>query len=85
MPYMDSYVVGPNEPLLPFSLSEQLRRTAHAYPGRDALVSRRQEQRFTWAELDEVVEDWARGLRGLGLADGDRVGIWSTACSVTRC
>ncbi|MCC6589980.1 MAG: AMP-binding protein [Bryobacterales bacterium] len=77
---MDSYVVGPIEPLLPFSLSEQLRRTAHAFAGKDALISRHQECRFSWAQLDEVVEDWARGLRGLGLADGDRVGVWSTSC-----
>lgn len=77
---MASLAVGPAVQFLPYTLSEQLRLTAQAEPAREALVARHQHTRFSWSELDAVVDDWARGLRGLGLADGDRVGVWSTSC-----
>jgi fatty-acyl-CoA synthase len=38
------------------------------------------ERRFTWAELDAAVDEWAGGLSALGLKPGDRVGIWSANC-----
>jgi fatty-acyl-CoA synthase len=44
---------------------------------REALVSRHQGIRWTYAELDEQVERCARGLLAEGVAKGDRVGIWS--------
>lgn len=77
---MVSLAAGPAVPLLPYTLSEQLRLTAQAHPTREALVARHQDTRFSWAQLDAVVDHWARGLRGLGLNDDDRVGIWSTSC-----
>ncbi len=36
--------------------------------------------RLTWAELDREVTRTARGLAGLGLNRGDRVGIWASNC-----
>ena len=40
-------------------------------------MSRHQGARFTWAELNSAVDRLARGLLGLGLAKGDRLGVWS--------
>ena len=45
--------------------------------GRDALVSRQQDIRWIYRELDEQVDRCARGLLALGVERGDRVGIWS--------
>jgi fatty-acyl-CoA synthase len=47
----------------------------------DALVSRHQEIRWTYAELHEQVELCARGLLARGVAAGDRVGIWAPNCA----
>ncbi len=35
---------------------------------------------YTWSELDREVTRVARGLAGLGLAPGDRAGIWASNC-----
>src|SRR4051812_19871960 len=48
-----------------------------AHPDADALVSRHQGIRWTYAELDRAVERCARALLAAGIAKGDRVGIWS--------
>jgi fatty-acyl-CoA synthase len=45
--------------------------------GRDALVSRHQGIRWTYAELGRQVDRCARGLLAGGVERGDRVGIWS--------
>ena len=39
-------------------------------------MSCHQGVRFTWAELNAAVDLLARGLLGLGLEKGDRVGVW---------
>jgi fatty-acyl-CoA synthase len=49
--------------------------------GRDALISRHQGLRFAWTELGEAVERVAAGLLTLGLAPGDRLGIWAPNCA----
>jgi fatty-acyl-CoA synthase len=77
---MTSYAQGPALPLLELTIGEQLRQTAERHPDRDALISRHQNRRFTWAELDAAVDEWAQGLLGMGLEPGDRVGCWSTNC-----
>ena len=43
----------------------------------DALVSRHQGIRWTYAEMDEQVERCARALIAEGVQKGDRVGIWA--------
>ena len=48
-----------------------------AHGEREALVSRHQGIRWTYAALDAQVERCARGLLALGVDRGDRVGIWS--------
>jgi fatty-acyl-CoA synthase len=48
-----------------------------AHGDRDALVSRHQGVRWTYAELDAEVERCARGLLEARVEKGDRVGIWA--------
>ncbi len=73
-----SYVRGPETPLIEEPINVVLRKTAARFPNRLALVSRHQNRRLTWSELDAEVDRAAKGLRGLGLAPGDRFGVWAT-------
>jgi fatty-acyl-CoA synthase len=50
---------------------------AAAHGERPAIVSRAQAIQWTYAELDERVEQCARALLAGGVEKGDRVGIWS--------
>ena len=69
---------GPTSvPLLDETIPENLARTVAAHGERDALVSVEQGLRYTYAEFSEAVDLVARGLMGIGVAKGDRVGIWS--------
>jgi fatty-acyl-CoA synthase len=78
--FMLSYSKGPDTPLIAQTIGEAFQNTAAKFPGREALVSRHQDMRLTWSQLDEGVEETARGLAGLGLGPADRVGVWSTNC-----
>jgi fatty-acyl-CoA synthase len=71
---------GPDRPLLSLTIGDLLRRTAHRFPDRDAVVACHQSRRLTWAELSEQADRVARGLWSLGIRKGDRVGLWSTNC-----
>ena len=64
-------------PLLGETIPQNLARTVAAHGGRDALVSVEQGLRFTYTEFAEEVDRVARGLMAIGVAAGDRVGIWS--------
>ena len=73
-----SYSCGPaGIPLLGETIGANFERTVARVPDGEALVSRHQGQRFTYAELDEAVDVVARGLLDLGLVPGERLGIWS--------
>jgi fatty-acyl-CoA synthase len=73
-----SYVHGASStPLLCRTIGQELDRAAARYGGNEAVVSRHQGIRLTYAELHEAVEEVARGLLTLGVRKGDRVGIWS--------
>jgi len=62
------------------SQSQALAHTAARFPDRDALIVSHQNVRLTWSQLDREVTRVARGLAGLGLAPGDRAGIWASNC-----
>jgi fatty-acyl-CoA synthase len=64
-------------PLLPQTIGRSLEATAARFPGREALVVCHQGVRQTWAELDATVNAVAKGLMGIGIVPGDRVGMWS--------
>ena len=73
-----SYASGTSTvPLLGETIGENFRRAALAHGDREALVDRGSGRRFTYAELAADVERCALGLLDAGVAQGDRVGIWS--------
>src|ERR1700722_12307414 len=73
-----SYVHGASGiPLIGATLGANFRNAVERWGERDALIVRDQGARYTYAELGRRVENFAARLLGLGLAPGDRVGIWS--------
>src|SRR5438046_1094690 len=77
-----SYAHGTcDEPLMGETIGANFRRTVARIPDADALVSRHQDVRHTYAQLAEEVDRVTRGLVGFGLGKGDRLGIWSPTCA----
>ena len=77
-----SYVSGAGmQPLIYQTIGNALVEAAQRFPQREALVVRHQEIRWTYAELLQRADDLASGLIALGLAPGDRVGIWAPNCA----
>jgi fatty-acyl-CoA synthase len=68
-------------PLLGDTIGGHFERTAARFADRPALVSRQQDVRLTYAELDAGVDAVASGLLRAGIAAGDRVGIWAPNCA----
>jgi fatty-acyl-CoA synthase len=73
-----SQAAGATEPALRTeTIGQALEQAARSWPDQEALVSVHQGIRLTYAQLDEQADRIAAGLLALGLAPGDRVGIWS--------
>jgi fatty-acyl-CoA synthase len=82
VPTVPSYSSGTSdEPLLGDTIGDNLDRTAARVPDGEALVDRAQGLRYTWAEFVAEVDALALGLLDLGIATGDRVGIWAPNCA----
>jgi len=75
-----SYCRGPDVPLRRETIYEAFAAAARAFPDRTALISRPDDTRCTYRELLDQVEKTARGLAGLGLRPGDRLGVWAASC-----
>ena len=76
-----SFVSGAGgAPLWYLTVDQVLRGAVARGPERPALVVPHQAVRYTFAELDAAVERVARGLVGLGLKPGERIGIWAPNC-----
>ena len=69
---------GGTSPLLGATIPEHLAGVAAHFPDNEAMVSRPQGRRLTYAGLMAAVDELARGLVGLGFGKGERIGIWST-------
>ena len=78
---MQSYAQGPTIPLIEKTIGEVLADSAERNPAGMAVISRHQNLRVSYAELRAEAERTARGLWGLGLRPGDRIGIWSSNCA----
>jgi fatty-acyl-CoA synthase len=77
-----SYASGTSDtPLLGLTIGDAFDETAARWPDSEALVVRHQRLRFTYRELREEVDRCARGLLALGIAKGERVGIWAPNCA----
>ncbi|MBV8938078.1 MAG: AMP-binding protein [Alphaproteobacteria bacterium] len=73
-----SYVHGASHtPFIGDTIGVYFDRVAERFAGRDALIVRHQQIRWTYGELKERVDAFAAGLLALGLKRGDRIGIWS--------
>lgn len=73
-----SYVSGTSErPLIGMTIGDLFDQTVTSFPNNDALISRHQNLRYTYKELQEEVNRCARGLLKMGVTKGERVGIWS--------
>ena len=72
-----SYVSGPGAPpLLPLTIGQCVEAAADRFGDREALVVSQQAVRRSFAQVRREVDSVAAGLLGLGLAPGDRVGVW---------
>ena len=77
-----SYSHGTSEtPLLGDTIGANFARTAARFADRPALVSRHQEVRLTYAQLEAAIDAAAAGLLRFGIRAGDRVGIWAPNCA----
>ncbi|MFF4832800.1 AMP-binding protein [Streptomyces sp. NPDC001315] len=76
-----SYAHGTSEvPLLGDTIGANLDRAIAAFPDREALVDVPSGRRWTYADFGAAVDEVARGLLAMGVAKGDRVGIWAVNC-----
>ena len=65
-------------PLLEETIPARFGDIVKRFPEHEAVVSRPQNRRLTYAELAAQVDELAKGLLALGFTKGDRIGIWST-------
>jgi fatty-acyl-CoA synthase len=59
------------------TIGDKFDQTVATYPDQPALISRSQNIRLTYRELQTQVNQCAKGLIHLGIQKGQRVGIWS--------
>src|SRR3981189_1525912 len=73
-----SYVHGVSStPLIGDTIGTYFDKAAERWPDRPALIVRQPNVRWTYGQLKERVDALAGGFLALGLAPGDRIGIWS--------
>ena len=75
-----SYAAGPSIPLLGKTIGQSFDETVAKHSQKEAVVSRHQGLRLTYADLGAGVAETAAGLWGLGIRPGDRVGMWASNC-----
>ena len=77
-----AYTAGPADvALLDLTVGGALRTAAQRWGDAEALVSRHQNVRMSWNELDAAADEAAKGLLALGVERGDRIGIWAPTCA----
>ena len=73
-----SYARGSTDtPLIEATIGDFFADMARRQPDSEALVSRHQGLRYSYAQLHQQARRLASALLGLGLTPGDRIGIWS--------
>ena len=66
------------KPLFERTIGEWLEKWATETPQKEALVYSDRNLRFTYSQLNDRVDNMARGLMELGVCKGTHVGIWAT-------
>lgn len=64
--------------LLNITIGELLEEVAKTYPTRPAIKYIEMNYNKTYYEFNKEVDDFARGLLGMGLKKGDHVAVWAT-------
>ncbi len=78
---LSSYVSDAStRPLIGDTIGRHFDAVCDANPDRLALISCHQNIRWTYAELRRRVDAFATGLLALGMAPGERIGIWAPNC-----
>src|SRR5262249_21134636 len=73
-----SYTSGTSDnPLVGMTIGDMFDQTAEKYPDHLALISRQQQIRLTYRQVQEHVNRCAKGLMQLGFQKGQRIGIWA--------
>ncbi|PNK60177.1 AMP-binding protein [Psychrobacter sp. FDAARGOS_221] len=73
-----SHDIGPTEsPLIEDTIGDYFDQVANRYPNKEALVSRHQNIRLSYQQLQQQANQLASSMINMGLEKGDRVGIWS--------
>src|SRR5919202_5883984 len=81
-PALPSYSSGTSTvPLLGDTIGANLDRTAARVGHHEALVECASGRRFSYPQFVAEVDACALGLDALGVAKGDRVGIWAPNCA----
>jgi fatty-acyl-CoA synthase len=76
-----SYAHGASStPLVGDTIGANLEGIARRFAEREAMVECATGRRWTYAAFDRDVDAVALGLLDLGIATGDRVGLWATNC-----
>jgi fatty-acyl-CoA synthase len=77
-----SYVSGSStSPLLGVTIGAHFDWAVAKWPSKEALVVSHQNVRWSFSDLANHVDRFAKGLVALGLRRGDRLGIWSPNCA----
>lgn len=73
-----SYTSGTSKkPLIGMTIGDKFDETVRNWPDRDALISCHQGLRYSYRQLQEVVNQVARAFLSVGAKKGDRIGVWS--------
>lgn len=77
-----SYTSGRQDvALLATTVGDAFDATVARHAEREALVVRHQRLRYSWRQLAERVDAYARAFIALGLRPGERLGIWAPNCA----
>ena len=84
---MRAYTAGDTDvPLLEETIGANFERIAARFPYQDALIEAaavpgEEARRWSYTKLNDDVDRLARALLALGVAKGERIGIWSPNCA----
>ena len=84
---MLSYTAGDTDvPLLEETIGANFERIAARFPLRDALIEAAvvpggDARRWSYQKLNDDVDRLARAMLAMGVAKGERIGIWSPNCA----